>query len=113
MGDGGSKGGARTASASPSRPVTTFVVERYWPGVSPEMLAEAVARAGGCPSEMGCEGRAVRYVRATLLPNDETVFCLFEAESVEHVAELNERASIPYDRIVGAVSLTPDGVGRT
>jgi hypothetical protein len=53
------------------------------------------------------KGRQIRYLGSTLVSADETVFCLFEAEAPLDVAELNEQAGIPFDRIVAAVALVP------
>jgi hypothetical protein len=33
--------------------------------------------------------------------------CLFEAESADHVRQVNETAHIPFTRIVEALDLTP------
>lgn len=85
--------------------VTTYLVERYWPGVSQADLAAAVLRARRSAATMLRQGKRVRYVQATLVPDQETVLCLIEAESAELVAELNERARIPYDRIAEAVAV--------
>ena len=52
------------------------------------------------------EGKRIAYVRSTLVPDQETVFSLVEADSTALVAELNERASIPTDRISEAVPAT-------
>jgi hypothetical protein len=85
--------------------VTTFLVERYWPGVSEADLGAAVLRAHRSAATMLRQGKRVRYMQATLVPDQETVLCLIEAESAELVAELNERARIPYDRIAEAVAV--------
>jgi len=86
----------------------TFFVERYWPDVTREALAAALHRALAAEQDMAREGREVRHIRTTLVPEDEAVFSLFEAVSAEDVAELNKRAAIPFDRIVEAVSLIPE-----
>lgn len=89
-------------------PVSTFVAERYWPGVSAASLEAAVSRSNRSAKEMRREGRHIRYVRSTLVPADETVFCFFEAADLQEVVELNERAELSFDRIVEAVTLAAD-----
>jgi hypothetical protein len=84
---------------------TTFLVERYWPGVTADALAAAVRRGKRVAEAMTQEGTPVRYLSSTLVPNDELVLCLFEAASAEAVSELSARAEMPVDRIVEAVSL--------
>jgi len=59
---------------------------------------------------MRSEGKQVEHVRSTLVPEQETVFCIFEATSEELVAELNERADFRYDRIDRALTDTREGV---
>ena len=54
---------------------------------------------------MRCEGHQVDFVRSTFVPEQETVLCLFEAETLELVTELNDRADFPYDRIAEAVAI--------
>ena len=96
------------ASGQGDTPVSTFLVERYWPGVSSRTLEAAVARGVQSANEMRHGGTRIQYLRSTLLPADETVFCLFEALTAADVAELNERAEIPFDRIVETVALVPE-----
>ena len=51
-------------------------------------------------------GASVRYVRATLLPGDETCFHLFVADCEEAVAEACRRAGLGSPRIVPALEET-------
>lgn len=53
------------------------------------------------------EGRHIRYLHSTLVPDDETAFCFFEAAECQDVIELNRRADVPFDRIAEAVTLVP------
>jgi len=46
---------------------------------------------------------AIRYVRTTFLPDDETCFHLFEAVSANAVEELSRRASLGRARVVPAI----------
>jgi hypothetical protein len=86
---------------------STFLVERYWPGISVDEHAAALARGRQVAAAMRREGKRIEHVGSTLIPDQETVFCLFEAESPALVAELNERADFHYDRIDVAVTETP------
>jgi hypothetical protein len=78
---------------------STYFVERYWPGTTADAHAAAVARGRRTAAAMRREGQDIEYVKSTLVPEQETVFCLFEAVSEELVAELNDRARFHYDRI--------------
>jgi hypothetical protein len=83
----------------------TFLLERYWPGATVEQAVTALTRGARLLEEMRSEGKHVRYVHATFVPRDETVFCVVEARSEGEVAELNERAGLSFDRIAEAFPL--------
>jgi hypothetical protein len=84
-----------------------FLVERDLPGVTTEQLAAAQKRAIQSGMELTREGRQVRYIRSTFVPGEHKCMCLFEAPSEENVRAANERAEIPFTRIVSAEDLTP------
>jgi len=56
-----------------------YLVDRYWPAVT------------------SC---------SILIPGEEVVFSVYEAPSTAALQELNERAGIPFSRIVEAVVVT-------
>jgi hypothetical protein len=56
---------------------------------------------------MTAAGTDVRYIRSTFAPEDGRCMCLFEAQTAEDVARLNDEAQIPYTRVVDALDLTP------
>lgn len=80
--------------------IESYMVECYWPGVTPEALgiteAEAVRAARGLTEE----GTPVKYVDSILVPEDESAFLLFEAPSLAAVEEASRRARIPFARVV-------------
>jgi muconolactone delta-isomerase len=84
-----------------------YLVERDLPGVSMEQLADAQKKAIQMGRELTAEGRQVRYIRSTFVPGESKCLCLFEAANPENVREANERAHIPFTRIVQAEDLTP------
>jgi muconolactone delta-isomerase len=84
-----------------------FMVERDLPGITMEDLASAQKRAIQIGKELTAEGREVRYIRSMFVPGESKCMCLFEAPSPENVREANERARIPFTRIVAAADLTP------
>jgi hypothetical protein len=91
--------------------VPTYLVERYWPGVTRELLLEALNRARRVIDEMGAEGMRIRDVSCILIPGEEVVFSVYEGPSANAVRQLNERAGIPVSRIVEAVSVTGGQAG--
>jgi len=83
------------------------MVERDLPGVKMEQLAAAQRRAIEVGKELTAEGKAVPYIPSTFVPGQNKCMCLFEAPNPENVREANERAQIPFTRIVEAMDLTP------
>lgn len=83
------------------------MVERDLPGVTAEDLAAAQKRAIEMGKELTAQGKQVRYIRSTFVPGANKCMCLFEAPNPENVKEANERANIPFTRIVPAMDLTP------
>jgi hypothetical protein len=86
--------------------VPTYLVERYWPGVTSELLLEALERGHRVMKQMIAEGTEVRDISCTLIPAEEVVFSVYEAPSASAVRQLNERAAIPVSRIVEAITVT-------
>ena len=84
-----------------------YMVERNLPGITMEQLAAAQKAAIETGKKMTAEGKKVRYIRSTFVPGEARCMCLFEAPNAEHVKEVNEKAKIPYARIVEAMDLTP------
>ncbi len=86
----------------------TYLVERYWPGVTSELLFEALNRGRRVMEEMSGEGTPVRDISCILIPGEEVVFSIYEGPSAEAVRQLNERADIPVSRIVEAIAMPQD-----
>lgn len=84
-----------------------FMVERALKGIPMEALAAAQKRAIETAQSVSAEGTQVRYIRTTFLPEEGCCMCLFSAERAEDVKRVNERANIPFSRIVPALDLTP------
>ena len=87
--------------------MAVYMVERELPGISMEQLAAAQRAAIETGQQFTAEGKNVRYIRTTFVPNEARCMCLFEADNPDLVKEANEAAQIPYTRIVEALDLTP------
>ena len=81
----------------------SYLVELYLPRSQAGEVAAIALRARTAAAEVAAGGTAVRYVRTTLVPDDETCFHLFEAESQVVVEEVCLRAALGRIRIVAAV----------
>jgi hypothetical protein len=80
--------------------VSEFIVEVYVAKTGAIGTAEvrAAAEAHTPP---------VRYVRAILVPEDETCFLLFDAASIDDVRAVVTRAAVPFERISSAIESEP------
>jgi len=87
--------------------MAVYLVERDLPGITMEQLAAAQKRAIQVGQDLTAQGKQVRYIRSTFVPGEQKCMCLFEAPNVENVREANEKAEIPFTRIVAAEDLTP------
>ena len=84
----------------------TYLVEHYRPGSTVAELGAMADRVHEAAGEMERQGEVVRYLRAAVVPTDESLLCLFEAASEELVREAYARAGIPFERITAVI---PDG----
>ena len=91
--------------------MSKYLVERYLPGLTPDQLAAAAGSAKRTTETMTQEGTPVQYLRSTFIPGEEKCFCLFEGPSAEVVRTANDRAQLPYERIVEAMHVASDDVG--
>jgi hypothetical protein len=71
-----------------------FLVERYVPSISAESVAAAARRLSGTTDG------PTRHVCTLLVRDEETCLSVFEAPNAEAVADANDRAGFPLDRIV-------------
>jgi len=83
------------------------MVERDLPGISMDQLAAAQRAAIDTSEQFTAQGRPVRYIRSTFLPQESRCMCLFEAPDAAVVKEVNEAAHIPFTRVIDALDLTP------
>jgi hypothetical protein len=81
-----------------------YLVEHYAPGLTVDGLGCWAALVREAAVAMGSEGRAVRYLRSTIVPADEALFCVFEAGSEELVRDVYARAGVPFERLSVAIA---------
>lgn len=85
----------------------TFMVERSLKGISMDDLGAAQKAAIGAAADMSRAGTPVKYLRSTFVPETGACMCLFSADTAASVKALNEKAKLPFDRIVKAMDLAP------
>jgi Protein of unknown function (DUF4242) len=89
-----------------SEPVAreAFLIEHYRPGLEADELGRLATRVRESATELNREGKPVRYLRSTIVPNDESVLVVIEAASEELVREVYTRAGVPFERVSAAVT---------
>ena len=86
-------------------PVRRYLVERFLSGDPAERLSDVAMRAQEACRALAAEGFTVRYLGSTLVPGDETCFCLFDGPTEDAVVRANELGGLPFERISEAVSV--------
>jgi hypothetical protein len=89
--------------ATTAEKLPVYLVEGYRPGVPVEVLARAARRLRAAVEQMSREGKAVRYLRSTIVPEDESCLFLLEATSEDLVREAYGRAGVEFERISTAI----------
>jgi hypothetical protein len=79
--------------------VTEYLVERYVSRRDAADVAAGAERARREAEQMNSKDVRVRLVRSIFVPEDETCFYLYEADSIDSVLEAARRADIHVDRI--------------
>jgi hypothetical protein len=87
-----------------SKSGNVYLVEHYSPGLTVDGLGSWAARVRDTAVAMGSEGSAVRYLRSTIVPADEALLCVFEADSAELVRAVYARAGVPFERLSAAIA---------
>ena len=79
-----------------------YLVELYVPRTDAGAARRFATDARHAAEDLTREGTSVRYERSIFVPDDETCFQLYEAESAEAVREVVRRAKLPCGRIAEA-----------
>jgi hypothetical protein len=80
-------------------PQESFLMERYWPGVTRTDLAAAEEHLLRAADELTSDGITIRIVSSTWVPADEVVLTLVEASEQDDVLEVGRRSDYPLDRV--------------
>jgi hypothetical protein len=73
-----------------------FIVERVVAGLTSELLAEAQRCLQEAARRVSTDGKHVRYLRCTFIPDQQRCLDLFEADSAEQVHRINDIAQLPF-----------------
>jgi hypothetical protein len=89
--------------------VAIFIVERRLPELSLAHLVIAHRALAESSRRISTGGDSVRYLRSTFTPTGGRCVCMFEANSLDLVRQVNEVAQVPFDRIVEALHFEDPG----
>lgn len=82
----------------------SYLVETYQPSDDVQRVADRLRDA---VEDLVREGIAIRYLRATVVPDDEACFHLVEAPDVATVEAACRRAGLDRPRVVAAIEDAP------
>ena len=91
--------------------MTEFLVELYLSRADAAALECSVRRARLAAEEQTRQGMPVRYLRSMYLPEDETSFVLYEAESAEAARRAAALADLTFERVSEVIADTRPGNG--
>jgi Protein of unknown function (DUF4242) len=94
----------RVTRRSEPRARQTYLIEHYRPDLEPEQLGGLAKRVRDSAAELERDGRPVRYLRSTIVPRDESLLLVIEAESEELVRKVYTRAGVPFERLSAAIT---------
>ena len=77
----------------------TYLVECFWPDMTHERVVAATQRISG--------GTSATCVAVIVVPVDDIVLYLFEADTETEVWDVARQAGLPCERIVETVSIRP------
>jgi hypothetical protein len=90
----------------PSSGMPEYLLEFYLSRTDPRVAAQRGDRARAAAAELTRRGTAVRYRRSIFVPDEETCFLLFEAESAAAVRETARLAALSCERVITAITQT-------
>jgi hypothetical protein len=85
-----------------------YLIETYVARTDTDAVGRGGILARIAAEELVREGTAVYYLRSIFVPEDETCFYVYEADSVDAVRAAAERASLPAARVLEAETV-PSG----
>jgi hypothetical protein len=87
----------------PSDGTRTYLVEHYWPGATPAVYEDAMARVASSVRAMAAGGARIRFLHSTFVPHDEAALAVLVADTESRVQEAYRVAGVTCDRVIEAV----------
>ena len=89
--------------------MAAFLVFRELPGVTRDQYAAAQQAAATAARRASTASREIRYMGGFFLPGQARAVCIFDADSATDVAEVNERAGVPFTDVLAAIDMRLGG----
>jgi hypothetical protein len=80
-----------------------YLVEHYRPGLDVPQLTSVIARVRETVVELEIAGEPIHHVSSTIVPGDESFYCVIEAATEEGVRRAYARAGVPFERVSAAI----------
>jgi hypothetical protein len=80
-----------------------YLVEHYRPGLDVSQLTNAISRIRETVVDMEHTGAPIHYVSSTIVPSDESFYCVIQAATEEDVRDAHARAGVPFERMSAAI----------
>ena len=87
--------------------MATFLVFRHLPGVTRDQYAAAQQAAMDVASQSSAHGHAVRYLGGFFIPDKSEAICIFDGDSADDIAAVNQHAGIPFTEVREAIEMQP------
>jgi hypothetical protein len=84
--------------------MSEFLVEAYLPRGAGQLGVPSAEQLFQTAEELAAKGTSVRLVRSIFVPEEETCFHLYQADSIQAVAQAAALAGLSFERITEAVS---------
>jgi hypothetical protein len=97
--------GARVNVAGPTAEPSRYLVELEPPEAGWDDIQALVARSRAAAEELRRSGSAVRFLRSVFVPEDGTVYLLFEGPSESAVREAVSHAGLGVEGVVASLQL--------
>jgi hypothetical protein len=85
--------------------MTEFLLELYIPRADRRGALDSAQRASRATEQLHADGVTVRCLRAIFVPEDETCFLVFEAESADNVRRAARLAGLSADHVVETLAV--------
>jgi hypothetical protein len=91
---------------SPAGGSRTYLVEHYWPGATPAVFEDAMARVSRTVLEMAAGGARIQFLHSTFVPGDEAALAVLVADTESRIRQAYRAAGVTCDRVSEAVDST-------